>query len=151
MTADRTKAARELLAFYVEAGVDGWVQDEPVNHFAPEAEAPARPTAASSPERPAAAPRPAPADRQMPSRTKAASAPTSTPTAGQPLALDPDTAVMAAREAARSAATLDDLRAIMQGFQGCALRVTARNSRPANRTMSPVSPLPGVTRAPTGN
>jgi DNA polymerase len=125
MTADRTKAARELLAFYVEAGVDGWVQDEPVNHFAPEAEAPARPTAASSPERPAAAPRPAPADRQMPSRTKAASAPTSTPTAGQPLALDPDTAVMAAREAARSAATLDDLRAIMQGFQGCALRVTA--------------------------
>ena len=32
---------------------------------------------------------------------------------------------MAARDAARSAASLDELRAIMQGFNGCALRVTA--------------------------
>ena len=32
---------------------------------------------------------------------------------------------MAARDAARSAASLDELRAIMQGFTGCALRVTA--------------------------
>jgi DNA polymerase len=32
---------------------------------------------------------------------------------------------MAARDAARSAASLEDLRAIMQGFTGCALRVTA--------------------------
>jgi DNA polymerase len=32
---------------------------------------------------------------------------------------------MAARDAAKSAANLQDLRAIMQGFQGCALRVTA--------------------------
>jgi DNA polymerase len=39
--------------------------------------------------------------------------------------LAPDTAVMAARDAARSAASLEDLRAIMQGFTGCALRVTA--------------------------
>jgi DNA polymerase len=41
------------------------------------------------------------------------------------LPLSPDTAVMAAREAARNAASLDELRAIMTGFQGCALRVTA--------------------------
>jgi uracil-DNA glycosylase family 4 len=32
---------------------------------------------------------------------------------------------MAARDAARSAASLEDLRTIMQGFTGCALRVTA--------------------------
>jgi DNA polymerase len=33
---------------------------------------------------------------------------------------------MAAREAARSAATLEDLRAILERFQGCALRATAK-------------------------
>ena len=40
-------------------------------------------------------------------------------------ALPRATAVMAAREAARSAASLDELRAILDGFQGCALRATA--------------------------
>ena len=32
---------------------------------------------------------------------------------------------MAAREAAKSAATLEDLRALLDGFEGCALRATA--------------------------
>jgi DNA polymerase len=32
---------------------------------------------------------------------------------------------MAAREAAKSAATLDELRALLEGFQGCGLRATA--------------------------
>jgi uracil-DNA glycosylase family 4 len=94
MTPDRTKAARELLAFYLEAGVDALLGETPVDHLA--AEAP-----------------PAPG----PATTTLASAPIA------PLA--PDTAVMAARDAARSAASLDELRAIMQGFTGCALRVTA--------------------------
>ena len=39
--------------------------------------------------------------------------------------ISPDAAAMAAREAARSAATLDDLRAILDRFEGCALRKTA--------------------------
>jgi DNA polymerase len=33
---------------------------------------------------------------------------------------------MAAREAAKSAASLDDLRAILDRFEGCALRATAK-------------------------
>ena len=37
----------------------------------------------------------------------------------------PDAAVMAAREAARSAATMEELRAILEKFEGCALRSTA--------------------------
>src|SRR5262249_48064924 len=37
----------------------------------------------------------------------------------------PEAAVMAARQAARSAGTLDELRAILNGFEGCALRKTA--------------------------
>ena len=38
----------------------------------------------------------------------------------------PDEAVMAARELAKKAATLDDLRAILERFEGCALRATAK-------------------------
>ena len=34
MTTDSTKAARELLAFYQEAGVDAVLADEPVDRFA---------------------------------------------------------------------------------------------------------------------
>jgi len=37
----------------------------------------------------------------------------------------PEAAVMAAREAARSAASLEELRAILERFEGCALRTTA--------------------------
>jgi DNA polymerase len=39
--------------------------------------------------------------------------------------LSPDSAVMLAREAARSAASLDELRGILEGFDGCALKATA--------------------------
>ena len=38
----------------------------------------------------------------------------------------PEEAIMAARAAARSAATLEDLRAILNGFEGCALKTTAK-------------------------
>ena len=41
MTTDRAKAARDLLAFYMEAGVDALVGEAPVDHFAPEVAPPA--------------------------------------------------------------------------------------------------------------
>ena len=52
----------------------------------------------------------------------------------------PDAAAMAAREAARSAATLEELRALLDGFEGCALRATATqlvfaDGNPAGRVM----------------
>ena len=37
----------------------------------------------------------------------------------------PEAAVMAARESARHAQTLDELRALLEAFEGCALRMTA--------------------------
>jgi uracil-DNA glycosylase family 4 len=120
MTPDRTKAARELLAFYLEAGVDALVAETPVDHLAaetPPAPGPATTTLASAPVVPAASRVPT----SRPPLTRAAPPPAAPAIA--PLA--PDTAVMAARDAARSAASLDELRAIMQGFTGCALRVTA--------------------------
>jgi DNA polymerase len=120
MTPDRTKAARELLAFYLEAGVDALVGETPVDHLAADmhpAPGPATTTLASAPISPA----PSRVPSSRPPLTRAAPAPVAPTTT--PLA--PDTAVMAARDAARGAANLEDLRAIMQGFTGCALRITA--------------------------
>jgi len=127
MTPDRTKAARELLAFYLEAGVDGVLVEQPINHFGPEASA-ATLAAGAAPRTAAVTPEPAPSAPRARLPEPRASAPAATsamPAPGPSLTLSPDTAVMAAREAAKSAASLDELRAIMQGFRGCALRVTA--------------------------
>src|SRR6185503_6378390 len=97
--------ARELLDFYLEAGADALVGEEPVDRFAEIAPAP-RAAAAPAAAKPAAAQRPLVA------------APTLAPAA-------PDAAAMEAREAAKNAATLDELRGILERFEGCALKATA--------------------------
>jgi DNA polymerase len=93
-----------VLDFYVEAGADALVGEEPVDRFA---EAPPTPRTA-----PAATPKPATAQRPV------VAAPALAPAT-------PDAAAMEAREAAKSAATLEDLRAILDRFDGCALKATA--------------------------
>ncbi len=98
--------ARELLSFYLEAGVDALVGEEPVDRMADEAPPP---PVTVRPPPPPAPPRNAP--EKVFFQT---SAPAS-----------PDAAVMAAREAAKTAATLDDLRALLENFEGCPLRGTA--------------------------
>ncbi len=122
MTPDRTKAARELLAFYTEAGVDGVLREQPTNHFGPE-ESPANSATDAAQQRSTPALALTGSRVRQPEPTTAGTAAPNAP--GASLPLSPDTAVMAAREAARNAASLDELRAIMTGFQGCALRVTA--------------------------
>jgi DNA polymerase len=127
MTPDRIKAARELLAFYLEAGVDGVLVEQPINHFGPDASV-ATLAAGAAPRTAAVTPEPAPSApraRLPEPRTSAPAATSAMPAPGPSLTLSPDTAAMAARDAAKSAASLDELRAIMQGFRGCALRVTA--------------------------
>ncbi|MBM3527174.1 MAG: uracil-DNA glycosylase [Alphaproteobacteria bacterium] len=114
MTPDRRQAARDLLAFYVEAGVDAPL-GETANDWLSEPVAGSLP--ADAPAAIEAAPAPAPMRPRLERATPAA------PVAAAPAA--PDVAVMAAREAARSAATLDDLRAILDRFDGCALKATA--------------------------
>jgi DNA polymerase len=93
--------ARDLLDFYLEAGADALLGEEPVDRFAEVTPAP----------RAAAAPK-APAQRPV------VAAPALAPAA-------PDAAAMEAREAAISAATLHELRAILERFEGCALKATA--------------------------
>lgn len=126
MIQDRSKAARDLLAFYMEAGVDALLGEVPINHFAPEPVQPASARREADPASPEPRPRPpvppAPGSR---SRSDHADAPAAGRNPVPPVALSPDTAVMAAREAAKGAASLDALRVLMQAFQGCALRLTA--------------------------
>jgi len=100
------KAARNLLDFYAEAGVDALVGEAPVDRFAP-ADAPAPPPRAPQPA-------PLPLDLEF----KGSAGPPAAPPA-------PEEAIMAARAAARTARTLDELRAILDKFDGCALKATA--------------------------
>ena len=50
MTPERTHAARDLLAFYVQAGADAAIGEKPVDRFAAVVAAPAEPAIAIHPE-----------------------------------------------------------------------------------------------------
>ena len=101
LTPDDTPNVRQLLAFYLEAGVDCALGEEPVNRLA-DAEPAVRKVVLEQSARPT--PAPLPAD------------------AGPPT---PEAAIASAREAARIAPTLEALRALMEKFDGCALKSTA--------------------------
>ncbi len=103
ITPEPAPTLQQLLAFYLEAGVDCALGEEPVNRLADPEAAPPRVLAQ--------APRPAPA------------APVLTGLAEPPPA--PDAAIASAREAARTAPTLEALRALLDTFDGCALKSTA--------------------------
>src|SRR5262249_27377378 len=112
---------RDILAFHWEAGVDVAIGETSVDRFAESAAEAARSAVA----------RPSPQPSSHPS-VKPSAKPVATPVAqGAPqadvmmAAQAPDVAVMAAREAARGAADLDTLRAIVEGFDGCPLKRTA--------------------------
>jgi DNA polymerase len=110
MTPDPTKAARELLGFYLESGVDALVDEAPVDRFADEIPPPA----------------PAPrVERTAPSAPRMQAASQAAPLVGTAPAA-PDAAIMSARAAAKSAGSLEELRNILKGFEGCALRGTAK-------------------------
>jgi len=91
--------AREMLAWYVEAGADEAIGEAPIDRFA--ASKPAPPPAASpAPEPPPPQHRPAP--RGSGERTAA--------------------------EIAAGCQTLDELRAAIRAFEGCGLKETASNT-----------------------
>jgi uracil-DNA glycosylase family 4 len=111
------KAARELIAFYLDAGVDAFLGEEPINRMADDLSQPLNAGGVALEPRPrrAASESPVPL-AQAPLRQKPA------PDGSPP---PPEAAVMAAREAARNATTLDELQALLATFEGCALRGTA--------------------------
>jgi uracil-DNA glycosylase family 4 len=131
MTSDRNKAARDLLVFYSEAGVDALIGETPLDRFADVAGPLPSPAGARSEGeavraevRPTERPSTFPAGTALGDVTLPPKGTVKIP-ASAPPPLAPDTALMAAREAARNAASLDELRTILDGFTGCALRATA--------------------------
>src|SRR6202047_2717067 len=104
-TPDPVPNVQQLLAFYLEAGVDCALSEEPVNRLAdPDAVAPLREVAPAQPAR---------------------TIPTAVPAARIEAAAAPGAAIASAREAARTAPTLEALRELLEKFDGCALKHTA--------------------------
>jgi uracil-DNA glycosylase family 4 len=110
LSPDPAPSVAQLLAFYLEAGVDCALADEPVNRLIDPDIAPSAREAA-----------PAPTARSMPVKAMAAPLPV---TRGE-LPPAPEAAIASAREAATTAPTLDALRALLETFDGCALKHTA--------------------------
>jgi len=109
---------RELLAFYSEAGVDEPLTEEPLNRFA---EASTRAAAISEP---------VPVTRAENGSGQTAPGTASARPAmvvAQPAAVPDEAQAARAREVARQAKTLDELKAILAEFDGCNLRFTAKN------------------------
>lgn len=155
------KQARELLAFYLGAGADALVGEEPVDRMAEEVQ-PSPVAGATRPDTEA-----------VPSGTEADRSGANGPgqrgrereffQSARPLPSPPDQsqappapeiAIMAAREAAKNAQSLDELRALLDNFQGCGLRATATqlvfaDGNPQARVMF-VGEAPGYEEDQTG-
>lgn len=104
MISERPPTPHELLAFYLEAGVDCALAEEPFDRLS-EIEA-----------------EPAPAPRRIVPLTPA---PALTAAPQTDLAPAPDAAIESARELAPKAKTLEELRGLLEAFDGCALKATA--------------------------
>src|SRR3982074_2522582 len=105
MTPDPAPTVPQLLAFYLEAGVDCALTEEPDNRRSDPVMIPGPPeTALRNPVRTTPAGIPA---------TRGEAAPA------------PEGASLSAREAARTAPTLEALRGLLEKFDGCALKSTA--------------------------
>jgi uracil-DNA glycosylase len=126
------KAVHDLLDFYLEAGVDALLTEEPVDRFAVEETPPARalsPSVAAPPSPTLPQPKSDGSDfgRSGHGRTRvnpsSAAGGSEMPSVASPP--PPDAAAMEARQAAKSANSLEELRAILETFGGCALKATA--------------------------
>jgi uracil-DNA glycosylase len=112
MTSDRAPTIQQLLTFYLEAGVDCALLEEPVNRLSDPDIVPA--------------PREIPALREAAPLAAVRTSPAATPAArGEPARGPEAAAILSARDAARTAPSLDVLRAMLEKFEGCALKFTA--------------------------
>ena len=104
MTPESAPTVSQLLAFYLEAGVDCALTEAPVNRLSDPDIVPAASEAALPKPVGTAAPLPAARPETAPA---------------------PEAAMLSAREAARTAPTLEALRMLLEKFDGCALKSTA--------------------------
>jgi uracil-DNA glycosylase len=105
MTPDRAPNVQQLLAFYLEAGVDCALTETPVDRLADPGKLVAL--------------------HEAPQPNPVRVTPAALPPARGEAALAPEAAIMSAREAARTAPSLEALRDLLEKFDGCALKFTA--------------------------
>ncbi|GBF25778.1 hypothetical protein MnTg02_00812 [bacterium MnTg02] len=110
-------AALQLLRWYIDMGVDTATSDTPADWFA-RSERP-KPSPFSDNRQIRQRNDTAPPQRAQIAKTSSRS--------GSETPMAPDAAVMTARENAKSAASLDDLRESLAKFEGCGLKATAKN------------------------
>ncbi len=111
MHRERDQALTEL-AWLVEAGADEAIDAAPVDRLAARAPAPPAPATARAP---AAAP------------VTSSAGPKRAPVVAPAPLSSTEEALTTARELAQAAGTLDELKAALAGFEGCALKQTAMN------------------------
>jgi DNA polymerase len=109
-----------LLRFYVEAGVDAAISEEPVDRFVQSRQL-------AEEARRTRHTRPPLSQEQQPPEPIGPDRPPQPAAIAPRLTIPSEAAIMAAREAAATAATLEDLRSTLAGFEGCNLRFTATN------------------------
>ncbi|KAB1070850.1 uracil-DNA glycosylase [Methylobacterium planeticum] len=142
--ADGERDLISYLDFHVEAGVDAALDEHPHDRFG-EAEAPPLGRAPARAARPAG-PEEAPQRRELPPRDAPKAPPAQT--YGRSAAAKPDEAAVDARAQAKETRSLEELEALLAGFDGCPLKFTAKNlvfadGNPASRLMF-VGEAPGA-------
>ncbi len=129
MPSERNQALADL-AWLVAAGADEAVEAQPVDRLSARAPAPPAVAPEAAPEvtpavTPAAAPRAAPAAAPKAPPPSSQAAPQTAPQTA-PLS-STEEALTTARELAQAAGSLEELKAALAGFEGCALKATAMN------------------------
>ena len=129
------EGAAALLRWYVEQGVDEAIGEEPIDRFAAPPPAPA-----------AAAVAPAAPTVRAPTPLRAPPPPLPPAQPRGPVPLESPQLVEDARALAEGCSTLAELEAAIRGFEGCALKRTAKNTVFADGT--PGAPVMIVGEAP---
>ncbi len=119
-------AVRELLEFYVDAGVDCALMDEPQDRFAESAaEKSKRAKAASERSRPVSVPS---TNQPQPAHISQNTPPASAPSAQKAAKIPNEEVIADARALAAAATSLEELEKALNSFSGCNLKNYAKNT-----------------------
>lgn len=114
MSSPSPSSVAALLRWYSEMGVDAAMGDDPIDHLAE-----------TPPQKPEAETKPRDLPLPQAGKKDTRPAPGRSSVAESLLIATPDALVLAAREQARAASSLEELRAALEKFDGCALKATA--------------------------
>ena len=139
MSPSPTYGTADLLRFYAEAGYDEALDETPANRFAEQRSQP-RAQREAPPEAAPASPKGDNGEPRAPLQARAPAAP------AIPASVPDEEQVLRARTLAKEAKSLDELREIVAGFDGCNLKFTAKSLVFADG--NPDAPLMLVGEAP---